>query len=173
MLYFELTRSTALASRKMLRDLFSKLNRSVSKQVVAPRREHSVPIRVWIEPDRNSGRLQMPVEQMSISGETRDLSQSGIAFILSAIRLKEYYLVGEDRILNAEMDLPTGKVRMQIVGRRYEQIGEHISVSRYLIGAKIVSMTEENREAYAHFVRYGRKRSKRSGGTLQLGIDES
>ncbi|MCW5960546.1 MAG: hypothetical protein KIS76_10325 [Pyrinomonadaceae bacterium] len=157
----------------MLRDLFSKLNRSVSKQVVAPRREHSVPIRLWFEPDRSTGRLTMPAETLSISGETKDLSQTGIAFIVSAIRLREYYLVGEDRVLNAEVDLPTGKVRMQLVGRRYEQVGEHISVSRYLIGAKIVAMTDDNREAYAHFVRFGRKRSKRSGGTLQLGIDES
>ncbi|MEZ5428652.1 MAG: PilZ domain-containing protein [Pyrinomonadaceae bacterium] len=146
----------------------------MSKQVVAARREHEVPIKITFEPDRNTGRLRMPAEELFITGETKDLSTSGIAFTVSAIRINEYYLVGEDRILNAELDLPNEKVKMQIIGKRYEQVGEHISVSRYLIGAKIVHMSEENREAYEHFLRYGKKLGKnRNAGSLQLGIDES
>lgn len=114
----------------------------------------------------------MPLNNLSITGETKDLSHSGIAFVVSSIRIKENYLVGEGRTLNAELDLPNGKVTLRIVGQRYEQIGEHISVSQYLIGAKILFMTEENRETYEHFLRYGKK-IKKSSGTLQLGIDES
>jgi hypothetical protein len=156
----------------MFRNLISKLNRSVSKQVVAARRDYVVPIKLTFEPDRNTGKLRMPVNELAIIGETRDLSHSGIGFVVSAIRLKEYYLVGEDRVLNAELDLPNGKVKFQIVGQRYEQVGEHISVSKYLIGAKIVNMSEENREVYKYFLRHGKK-VKRGTGTLQLGIDES
>lgn len=158
--------------KQMFRKLFSKLNQSVSKQVVAARRDYVVPIKLTFEPDRTTGKLRMPVNDLSIIGETKDLSHSGIAFVVSAIRLREYYLVGEDRVLNAELDLPNGKVKLQIVGQRYEQVGEHISVSKYLIGAKITSITEENREVYKYFLRYG-KNVKRGTGTLQLGIDES
>lgn len=156
----------------MFRKLFAQLNKSVSKQVVAARHDYAVPIKLTFEPDRNTGKLRMPINNLSIVGETKDLSHSGIAFVVSSVRVKEYYLVGEGRTLNAELDLPNGKVQLQIVGQRYEQIGEHISVSQYLIGAKILFMTEENREVYEHFLRYGKK-IKKSTGTLQLGIDES
>ncbi len=157
----------------MFRKFFTQLNKSVSKQVVAARHDYAVPIKLTLEPDRNTGKLQMPLNNLSITGETKDLSTSGIAFVVSSIRIKENYLVGEGRTLNAELDLPNGKVKLQIVGRRYEQISEHISVSQYLIGAKIAFMSQENREIYEHFLRFGKKMKKGSAGTLQLGIDES
>lgn len=154
----------------MIRKLISKFNKSLARRVVSARHNYEVPIKLWLEPDRNTGRLQMPVENLSISGETNDLSDSGVAFIVSSVRIRETYLVGEGRILNAELDLPDGKVKMQIVGQRYEQVGEHISTARFLIGAKIVKISADDREIYEHFLRYGNKRKK---GSFALGIDES
>jgi hypothetical protein len=153
----------------MIRKLVAKFNRSITERVVSPRKHYEFPIKVWFEPDRNTGRLKLPLENLTVMGETKDLSRSGIAFIVSAIRIQENYLVGEGRILNVELDLPDGKVQMQIVGSRYEQVGQHISTARYLIGAKITQMSAENREAYEHFLRYGNKRKK---GSLELGIDK-
>lgn len=112
----------------------------------------------------------MPVESLVVTGETRDLSRSGIAFIVPAIRIQENYLVGEGKTLNAELDLPGGKVQMQVVGMRYEQVGQHISSARFLVGAKIVKATDEVREAYEYFLRHGGKRTK---GGFALGIDKS
>jgi hypothetical protein len=107
---------------------------------------------------------------MTVLGETRDLSNSGIGFIVSSIRIKENYLVGEERLLNAEIDFPTGKVRMRIIGQRYEQVGQHVSTARYLIGAKIVEISDEDREVYEHFLLHGDNRGKRS---LALGVDKT
>ena len=154
----------------MIRKLISKFNKSLAKRVVSARHNYEVPIKVWIEPDRNTGRLQMPVENLSISGETSDLSETGVAFVVSSVRIRETYLVGEGRVLNAELDLPDGKVKMQIIGQRYEQVGQHISTAKFLIGAKIVKISAEDREVYEHFLQYGKKRKK---GSFALGIDES
>lgn len=112
----------------------------------------------------------MPVENLVITGETRDLSRSGIAFIVPAIRIHENYLVGENKTLNAELDLPGGKVQMQIVGMRYEQVGQHVSTARFLVGAKIMKITDDAREAYEYFLRHGGKRTK---GSFALGVDKS
>lgn len=154
----------------MIRKLISKFNRRLAERMVAERRKHSIPIKVWFEPDKATGKLKLPIEKLLVLGETKDLSSSGIAFIVSSIRIKENYLVGEGRILNAEIDLPTGKVQMQIVGQRYEQVGLHISTARYLIGAKITEISEEDREIYEHFLRHGDKRGKAS---LALGVDKT
>ena len=154
----------------MIRKLVSKFNKSITERVVSPRKNYEIPIKIWFEPDRNTGRLQFPAENFVITGETRDMSRSGIGFIVSAIRIQENYLVGEGRTLNAELDLPGGKVQMQITGSRYEQVGQHISTARYLIGAKITKMSAENREIYEYFLRHGNKLKK---GSLELGIDKS
>ncbi len=153
----------------MIRKLISKFNKSLTKRVVSVRHDYEVPIKLWLEPDRNTGKLQMPIQHLSISGETKDMSKSGIAFIVSAIRLREYYLVGESRTLNAELDLPGGKIQMQIVGQRYEQIGQHLSESKFLIGATIVKISGEARDAYEYFLSHGKKRKKEA---FALGIDK-
>lgn len=154
----------------MIRKLISKFNKSITKRVVSVRHDYEVPIKVWIEPDRVTGRLQKSVEHLAISGETRDMSKTGIAFIVPAIRLREYYLVGENRTLNAELDLPDGKIHLQIVGQRYEQVGKHLSESRFLIGATIVRIGNQEREAYEEFLQLGKKRGKAKG--FELGIDK-
>jgi hypothetical protein len=70
-------------------------------------------------------------------------------------------LVGENSTLNVEIDLPDGKLKMQVSGQRYEQIGEHLSVSRYLIGASISKMSEESCDAYKYFLLHGRNGKKK------------
>src|SRR4051812_26035156 len=110
---------------KIIRKFFSKLNGKIIRRFAPSRRTTELPIKITVEPDRNTGRLVLNKEILSIRGSTKDLSTTGIAFWVDSIRLREHYLVGEARILNAEIDLPNGKVKMQIVGRRYEQVGEH------------------------------------------------
>ncbi|CAN5706007.1 hypothetical protein BH18ACI1_BH18ACI1_08340 [soil metagenome] len=154
----------------MIRKLFRQFNKSLSKRVVPLRYDYEVPINLTFEPGKNAGGFQASLINLYITGETKDLSKSGIAFIVPSIRLKENYLVGENRTLNAELDLPNGKISMKIVGLRYEQIGKHISASKFLIGAKILQMTDENREVYETFLRDGKKFKSK---VFQFGIDES
>ena len=154
----------------MLREWISKFNKSLTKSVVSFRKTYHAPIKVWFEPDRATGRLEAPNESINAMGETADLSKTGIAFLMSSIRIKEKYLVGQDRILNAEIDLPSGKVRMQLLGKRYERVGQHISIEKFLIGAEIVKMSDDNREAYENFLRYAGRR-KKGAGSLGLEIE--
>jgi hypothetical protein len=141
----------------VIRKFISKLNLSFVENRSARRYNLQVPVRITIEPDEANGKLTTRRESLSASGETKDLSKSGIAFIVPSIRLREYYLVGENRTLRAELDLPNGKIRMQIVGVRYEQIGIHDSTVNYLIGAKIVFISPLEQEIYEEYLKYGNK----------------
>lgn len=154
----------------MIRKLIAKLNSSMAERVGSVRHRQAVPIKLSFEPSSATGRLDA-AKNYYITGETADLSSSGIAFIVSSIRVRENYLVGEGRVLTAELDLPNGKVSMKIVGKRYEQVGEHISTARYLVGASINFMTPEHREAYNEFLRFSSR--KGNTGRLKLRIDES
>ena len=79
--------------------------------------------------------------------------------------------LNQDRILNAEIDLPGGKVKMKLIGRRYEKVGIHISTERFLVGAQIQELTGTDKEMYETFLKAGPRRAKGSTGALELGID--
>lgn len=143
----------------------------MAERVASVRHRRAVPIKLSFAPNGTTERMDAAPKAVYVMGETTDLSHTGIAFVVSSIRIKENYLVGEGRVLIAELDLPNGKVSMKVVGRRYEPIGEHISTARYLVGASIGEMTGENREAYDDFLRLSDKNG--SAGSLKLGIDRS
>ena len=152
----------------MLRNWVAKFNKSLSKRTSSRRLQVELPIKLTVVPDTNTGRLNMPGAELSVSGETADFSRTGIGFTVSCIRVKEFYLVGEGRIIHAEVSLPNGRVNMKIVGTRYEQTGQHLSVTKYAIGAKIVEMEAKDRNLYEEFLSGG----KESAGTLHLGTEE-
>ncbi len=142
----------------------------MNERVVSRRREFAFPINITLEPDRNTGSLQSSAQNRSISGTTRDISTSGIAFVVSAIRIHEAYLVGEGRLLNVEISLPSGKLKMQMRGERYKQVNnQHLSISEYLIGASIVNISAGDRAKYDEVLKGDRRRA----GSLEFGIDKS
>ncbi len=152
----------------MLRNIVAKLNSIFTESSHATRKRHNLPIKIVFEPTYNTGSLHSPNDNLYISGETCDLSRSGVGFIVSSIRVRENYLVGQDRYLNAEIDLPDGKVRMKVIGRRYEKVGIHLSTERFLIGAEIVEISKDDREIYEHFLKFG-KRKKAATPSLEMG----
>lgn len=151
----------------MIRKLAAKLSGLVAERSHSARKRFNAPIKIVIEPYGKS--IHSTYDTLFIAGETCDLSRSGIGFIVPSIRIKEFYLVGQDRVLNAEIDLPGGKMKMKVVGRRYERVGIHDSVEKYLIGAEIVEMDKDSREAYEHFLRYGTRRKKAGAPGFELG----
>lgn len=155
----------------MIREFFARVNKSLAKRVVCSRFSYAVPIKITFEQNNKTGKLSMPRVPLYINGETKDLSQSGIAFMVSSIRLQENYLVGEDRVLNAELDLPNGKISMKVVGRRYEQSDGTASSGKFIIGAKIVQISDENKEFYEDFLQNGNKIAQAK--VLKFGVDQS
>jgi len=97
-------------------------------------------------------------------GETTDISDHGIGFIVPVIRVQEKYLAGQERVVNAEVDLPQGKVYFRMIGRRYERVGIHLSAERFEIGAEIISISGPDKEIWETVVRSG---SRRLGGAAQ------
>jgi hypothetical protein len=58
---------------------------------------------------------------------------------------------------------------MQVIGRRYEREAIHESVERYMVGAEIVHMSEADRDAYNHFLRFGANRRTAQTTGLEVG----
>ncbi len=138
--------------------------------MVSSRRRHIAPIRVWFDPELNTERSREAARAACILGETVDISRTGIGFVVPSIRVKEKYLVGHERNLNIEIDLPTGKINMRAIGRRYERVGTDAAGDRFMVGAHILSLLGTDKENYEIFLKKGNRGAKRAG-SLELGID--
>ena len=85
----------------------------------------------------------------SLDGHTLDVSSTGLALIVPAIRIGEHYLAGADRKLHVKLELPSGPVEMKVASVRYESLEDD---SGYLIGARILEMSDTDRVSFEKYV---------------------
>lgn len=85
----------------------------------------------------------------SLNGHTLDISSTGLALIVPAIRIGEHYLAGADRRLHVKLELPSGVVEMKMATVRYESLEDD---SGYLIGARILEMSDTDRVSFEKYV---------------------
>ncbi|HSL54351.1 MAG TPA: PilZ domain-containing protein [Pyrinomonadaceae bacterium] len=85
----------------------------------------------------------------ALDGHTLDVSITGLALIVPAIRIGEHYLAGADRKLHVKLELPAGPVEMKVVTVRYENLEDG---SGYLIGARILEISDSDRTVFEKYV---------------------
>lgn len=91
----------------------------------------------------------------ALTGHTLDVSSTGLALIVPAIRIGEHYLAGSDHRLYINLKLPSAPVEMKVVPVRYESLEDE---SGYLIGARIVEMSDSDRASFEKYVQAADKR---------------
>jgi len=85
----------------------------------------------------------------SLDGHTLDVSITGLALVVPAIRIGEHYLAGADRKLHVKLELPGGPVEMKVVTVRYEDLEDG---GGYLIGARILEISDADRASFEKYV---------------------
>jgi hypothetical protein len=88
----------------------------------------------------------------ALNGHTLDISSTGLALVVPAIRIGEHYLAGTDRKLHVKLDLPTGPVEMKVATVRYESLEESREETGYLIGARIAEISDQDRASFESYV---------------------
>jgi c-di-GMP-binding flagellar brake protein YcgR len=155
----------------MLRELVSRFSVSLIQRRASVRKRFQLPVKVCFAPEKNPHNVTTSCEELFLTGETVDISETGIGFVVASIRIKEKYLVGQERILNVEMELAGKRIQMRVLGKRYERVGIHASTERYLVGAHITEMSPEDRQKYDYFLRNGQKLLKSTGvPAFEMGV---
>ena len=127
----------------------------------SPRLRISLPFSVSIHRDGELNGSRKRAQ--TLNGHTRDMSQRGIALLVPQVHLDGYHLAAGGRELNIELQLYRGKfISMRVAPRRYERLEEAESGCTYLIGARIVNMTDEDRSRYQVFLSEHLKRARRA-----------
>ncbi len=97
---------------------------------------------------RSNGSRRLP----TLDGHTLDISTTGVALIVPAIRIGEHYLAGSDRRVYVKLQLPGGPVEMKLATVRYEALEETDEDTGYLIGARIIEMADADRASYEEYI---------------------
>ena len=85
----------------------------------------------------------------SLDGHTLDVSSTGLALVVPAIRIGGHYLAGTDRKLHVKLELPSGPVEMKVATVRYESLEDDTG---YLIGARILEISDTDRVSFEKYV---------------------
>lgn len=88
----------------------------------------------------------------TLDGHTLDISTTGVALIVPAIRIGEHYLAGSDRRVYLKLQLPGGPVEMKLATVRYEALEETDEETGYLIGARIIEMADADRASFEEYI---------------------
>ncbi|HWT03314.1 MAG TPA: PilZ domain-containing protein [Pyrinomonadaceae bacterium] len=117
---------------------------------VAPRKKIKLEFRVLLVATKTSaaGEEQM----LPLIGYTRDISESGLALLVSAKSMSLLYNLGHNYTLQLVLNLPSGPVELEVRPARYQHINEGTSGSRILIGAQITKISDEDRVRFAEYL---------------------
>ena len=132
---------------ELMRAIAARLHRYIGDRRRAPRRRLRLPFSLSLldaPPNANGARRRSP----TLEGYTRDVSATGLALILPAIRIGEHYLIGEGRNLRLIIEFPTGPLQVDVTPVRYERLGEDETEKGYLVGVQIIEMSDQDRARY-------------------------
>jgi hypothetical protein len=90
-------------------------------------------------------------QMLPLIGYTQDISESGLALLVSAKSMSVLYNLGEAYTLQLVLQLPTGPIDLEVTPARYQHINEGTAGSRILIGARITKISDED---HVHFLEY-------------------
>ena len=133
---------------KLVRSVIAGINKVVRKQNHSTRRVVRLPLNVSLANQKSNGKRQLA----SKVGFTHDLRKTGISFILSSLQIGGRHLFCDSGPnLEISIQLPSGSVTLKAITTRYDVVSGH--ESGFLIGARIVGMSEDDRVRYYDFLR--------------------
>jgi c-di-GMP-binding flagellar brake protein YcgR len=134
---------------ELARSIAARLRKFIGDRRRAVRVNAKLPFAISLL-DHQSVRDSLPTSRLY--GHTLDISLTGLALIVSAIRIDDHYLAGEGRTLRIDLELPAGEIVIQANSVRYERLDESESEQGYLIGVNITVMSDSDRALYNEYV---------------------
>lgn len=116
----------------------------------APRRKIQLEFRVLLVATKMSAEGEE--QTLPLIGYTRDISQSGLALLVSAKSMSLLYSLGQNYKLQLVLTLPTGPIELEVTPVRYKHINEGKAGSFILIGAQITKLSDADRKRFVEYL---------------------
>jgi hypothetical protein len=116
----------------------------------APRRDLKLEFRVLLVATKRS--VEGEEHTMPLIGYTRDISESGLALLVSARSMSVLYSLGQKYTLQLMLNLPSGPIELEATPARFKHINEGEAGSFILIGAQITKMSDADRTRFIEYL---------------------
>ncbi|MBV9957413.1 MAG: PilZ domain-containing protein [Acidobacteria bacterium] len=134
---------------QLIRSLETGLRNFVRSLRQSPRYSPRLPFKLSMLDQESGGGVRLALK---LSGYTRNISETGMALLVPAIRSGDYHLAARNRKLLIVLELPDGPIRLQAAPIRYEQLNRHYAERGYLIGVRIISMSDDDRLRFLKYL---------------------
>lgn len=131
---------------QLIRSLEANVRKLVRSVRQSPRHGPCLPFTLTML-DQRTGHVTR--HAIKLNGHTRNISETGLALIVPAIRKGDHHLAARNRRLLIVLELPTGTIRLQAAPVRYERLGNETG---YLVGARIISMSDSDRFRFLKYL---------------------
>lgn len=132
---------------QLIRSLETGLRNFVRSLRQSPRYSPQLPFTLSMLDQEGTGGVRLALK---LSGHTRNISETGMALVVPAIRKGDHHLAARNRRLLIVLELPNGTIRLQAAPIRYERLSQ--SDSRYLIGVRIISISDDDKLRFLKYL---------------------
>lgn len=136
----------------VMRLLASRLREYVINRRSARRHKMNLPVSITLVASKyvNKQDSKSSIKEENISpsvfGHTQDISESGLAIVVSKIHIEGRYLTDQDRLLLIKVNLPNEEIiQFKATAKRHQPVEGEQNEKGFLIGAHIKEIDEENR----------------------------
>jgi hypothetical protein len=148
---------------ELIRSVVSRIRTYLKDRRQSPRLRERLVLSISVLRKANSnGSSQV---SRTMKGHTRDISARGLALLLPQVHLGGYHLAAEGRELHVMLELPDGPMAMTVLPRRYEMLDEPELGCNYLIGARIVELSDQDAQRLKSFIAHGLSRHSPSSSS--------
>jgi len=136
---------------ELMRSIVTRLRAFVADRRSAPRRPLRLACAVRLHDPRRDADGARAAAAPHVEAYTRDLSLTGLALVVPAIRIGERYLT--DTPLRLVLQHPTGPLELTAQPVRYEQLSADAGERGYLLGLRITEMAPADRARFEKHLR--------------------
>ena len=140
---------------KLKNSIMSRAYRFLGRYIHAKRYGMNLPLSVSLL-DQKKTAVSVPCST-EMSGHLRDISKTGLSLIVPSMRFGNRFLISGHYPLQVLVELPNRVLNIQVAPVRYDKLKEEQSERRYLIGARIMQMTDSDREHLRDFIQQSKK----------------
>jgi len=138
---------------ELIRSFASRLRELVGNRRRAPRYRVRLEVELALNISQAGGKSHSTTAQLKLAGYTRDISESGLAVIVPAIRIGGQYFTDSNHKLLVTLRLPDDIViELHAKPVRYVPLEDDATETGYLIGLAILEMSANDRRRFKDYI---------------------
>ena len=135
---------------RLVNRVMGRARKFLGSYVHATRHDMRLPLYVSLfDPRKNAARTP---SSSSMSGYLRDISKTGVSLVVPSLRFGNHCLISGHYPLTVTLQLPNGVASIQVAPVRYDRVKEGQLERSYLIGARIIQITDPDRKNLVHYI---------------------